>query len=76
MKKKNVFTKQFSDEDIQQKSLLQKLSSKFKGKSLASPFAFQTRPKRKIMLPHHKFTGFMDLFQIHVKSIISWVHII
>ncbi len=25
---------------------------------------------------HHKFIGFMGLFQIHAKSVISWVHII
>jgi hypothetical protein len=24
----------------------------------------------------HKFIGFLGLFQIHVKSIILWVHII
>jgi hypothetical protein len=40
-KKKNLITKLFLDEDIQQKSFLQKKSSKFKGKSLPSPFALQ-----------------------------------
>jgi hypothetical protein len=41
LKNKLKITKLFLDEDIQQKSFLQKKSSKFKGKSLASPFAIQ-----------------------------------